>query len=151
MARTDKCYKWNVAESHTQWFEIFNPTHTRIRNSFGWILARQSPCRLCKFSTMKKMRALIDGASYKPSTKSGHISDVEFEPQPPMLVMKRMNSLDLAAQDKRPRCCARRPIWFIYFADRLLRLPSTVHSKLQFDIRAWFCSKTMKYPTTKMS
>jgi hypothetical protein len=42
---------------------------------------------------MKKMRALIDGASYKPSTKSGHISDVEFEPQPPMLVMKNKNGL----------------------------------------------------------
>jgi len=52
---------------------------------------------------MQKMRALIDGATGKPTTKSGHISDVNFEPIPPALVSRpaalRLHEARLLAQD----------------------------------------------------
>jgi hypothetical protein len=37
---------------------------------------------------LKQVRDTLDGKSKsgKPTTKSGHISDVEFEPLPPLLV-----------------------------------------------------------------
>jgi hypothetical protein len=52
---------------------------------------------------MQKMRALIDGATGKPTTKSGHISDVNFEPVPPALVSRPaalcLHEARLLAQD----------------------------------------------------